>query len=112
MNRVFERFVLALMIGGLCFSCKQGAAFKVEGKIESAKGDTLYLEHRGLGGVVLLDSAVLKENGSFAFKQPAPQNPPEFYQLRIGDQRVVLPSILQKRFICRRMLQTYIVRLP
>ncbi|MDD2247567.1 MAG: TlpA disulfide reductase family protein [Proteiniphilum sp.] len=88
MNRVFERFVLALLIGGLFFSCKQGATFKVEGKIGSAKGDTLYLEHRGLGGIVLLDSAVLKENGSFAFKQPAPQNP-EFYQLRIGNQRVV-----------------------
>lgn len=82
------RFLPFLLIGIMLFSCKQGEAFKVTGKIDSAEGDTLYLEHRGLGGIVKLDSAVLKSEGSFSFKQPAPANP-EFYQLRIGKRVAV-----------------------
>ena len=85
---VIKRVVLfTLLIGGIFASCNRGESFIVEGKIDSAVGDTLYLEHRGLAGIQLIDSAVLKENGSFKFKEPAPQNP-EFYQLRIGGQTV------------------------
>ena len=79
--------LFTLLIGSIFASCKKGESFIVEGNINSAEGDTLYLEHRGLAGIVLLDSAVLKENGAFKFKEPAPQNP-EFYQLRIGGQTV------------------------
>ncbi|MDD4778814.1 MAG: TlpA disulfide reductase family protein [Fermentimonas sp.] len=87
---VFKRVVLfSLLIGSIFASCKKGETFMVEGNIGSAKGDTLYLEHRGLAGIVLLDSVILKENGSFKFKEPAPQNP-EFYQLRIGGQAVTI----------------------
>lgn len=75
----------------VCFaivSCKQEEVFKVEGSIASAEGDTLYLEHRGLAGIVMLDSVVLKGEGKFSLKQPAPANP-EFYQLRLRDQVAV-----------------------
>lgn len=83
MKKLLGRFLSLLLIGMVFFSCQQGKTFKVTGNIGSAEGDTLYLEHRGLAGVRVLDSTVLKKDGAFAFKQSAPENP-EFYQLRIG----------------------------
>lgn len=83
MKKLLGRFLSLLLIGMVFFSCQQGKTFKVTGNIGSAEGDTLYLEHRGLAGVRVLDSTVLKNDGAFAFKQSAPENP-EFYQLRIG----------------------------
>jgi peroxiredoxin len=60
----------------------------VNGEIASAEGQVLYLEHRGLGGLEIVDSVKLKENGKFSFKEKAPENP-EFYQLRLGEQIIV-----------------------
>lgn len=88
MKKLLGRFLTALLAGAALFSCKQGETFKVVGNIGAAEGDTLYLEHRGLAGVRTLDSTVLKNDGSFAFRQPAPKNP-EFYQLRIGKRVAV-----------------------
>ncbi|NLJ01136.1 MAG: AhpC/TSA family protein [Bacteroidales bacterium] len=85
MNRRLKRVLSVLLLGVMLWSCKQGDVFKVEGTIDGAEGDTLFLEHRGLAGIVALDSVVLKGDGSFSLKQPAPVNP-EFYQLRIGNQ--------------------------
>lgn len=88
MKTLIRRFaVLTLIIGCVFVSCKKGDIFSVEGNIQSAEGDTLYLEHRGLAGIVLLDSAILNDKGSFKFKEPAPKNP-EFYQLRIRNKVV------------------------
>lgn len=75
----------ALLIGVMLTACKQENVFQVKGNIDSATGDTLYLEHRGLAGTELIDSAILKKDGAFSFKQPSPKNP-EFYQLRMGNQ--------------------------
>lgn len=86
--KLLGRFLLVSLACVVLFSCKQGETFKVTGNIVSAEGDTLYLEHRGLAGVSILDSAVLKNGGSFDFKQPAPENP-EFYQLRLGKRVAV-----------------------
>lgn len=83
-----KKLLPILLAGIVLFSCKQGKTFNVTGTIGSAQGDTLYLEHRGLAGITLLDSTILKNGGSFNFKQPAPENP-EFYQLRIGKQIVI-----------------------
>lgn len=88
MKKMTRKIQLAvLLLGGLLMACKQGNDFRIGGNIASALGDTLYLEHRGLAGTETLDSVVLKKDGSFSFKQPAPGNP-EFYQLRIGSQAV------------------------
>lgn len=87
MMKWIERSVLALLLMGGLIACEKGNNFRIEGIITAAEGDTLYLEHRGLAETELLDSVILKENGSFAFKQPAPPNP-EFYQLRLGGQTV------------------------
>lgn len=76
-----------LLMGCMLSACKQEKVFQVNGTIEGAAGDTLYLEQRALAGITLLDSAILKESGTFSFKQQAPANP-EFYQLRLGSQVV------------------------
>lgn len=85
MSQGIKKVLLLLLAIVALHSCKRGAVFRIEGQLEAAEGDTLYLEHRGLAGVVALDSVVLKGNGRFAMEQPAPPNP-EFYQLRIGQQ--------------------------
>lgn len=73
----------------LLSSCNsKGKSFSVKGEIASADGQVLYLEHRGLGGLEIVDSLQLKENGKFSFKEQAPENP-EFYQLRLGEQIIV-----------------------
>lgn len=63
-------------------------SFRINGEITSAEDKVLYLEHRSLGGIQLLDSVKLKKNGKFTFKEKSPENP-EFYQLRMGDQIIV-----------------------
>lgn len=89
MKKMTKMMVMtALLIGGILAACKQEKVFHVKGNIGSAAGDTLYLEHRGLEGTEVLDSVILKKEGSFSFQQPSPPNP-EFYQLRIGNQIAV-----------------------
>lgn len=87
-KRVVKTMFLVGLAGCALVSCRQEKQFRVKGQIRSGKGDTLFLEHRGLGGVVPLDSVVLKGEGNFTFQQAAPHNP-EFYQLRIGKQVAV-----------------------
>lgn len=82
-----KQLLLTILAFSVFTSCKQSNNFTVEGTITSASGETLYLEHRELAGLELIDSIILKENGVFKFKHQAPQNP-EFYQLRLGNQVV------------------------
>ena len=87
MNKIISS-TLFLLIASMLFlsSCNsKEKTFSINGEISSANEQVLYLEHRGLGGLELLDSVELKENGKFTFKVKAPSNP-EFYQLRLGEQ--------------------------
>ena len=87
MNKIISS-TLFLLIASMLFlsSCNsKEKTFSINGVISSANEQVLYLEHRGLGGLELLDSVELKENGKFTFKEKAPSNP-EFYQLRLGEQ--------------------------
>lgn len=90
MNKIISSTLFLLVASMLLLtSCSsKGKSFSVNGEITSANGQVLYLEHRALGGLEILDSVTLKENGSFAFKEKAPENP-EFYQLRLGEQAIV-----------------------
>lgn len=83
-------FLLSVVLfSGITFmSCKSERTFEIKGELSSVEDETLFLEHRGLGGIVLLDSVKLKNNGTFKFREKAPENP-EFYQLRIGNQVAV-----------------------
>lgn len=80
-------FFISLLL--LLSSCNdKGKTFRVHGEITSAENKKLYLEHRGLGGIELLDSVQIEKNGKFNFKEKAPENP-EFYQLRIDNQKII-----------------------
>ena len=90
MNKLISSTLFLLVASMLLLSScnSKGKSFSVNGEIASAEGQVLYLEHRGLGGLEIVDSVKLKENGKFSFKEKAPENP-EFYQLRLGVQIIV-----------------------
>lgn len=77
---------LTIIVTGamLMASCDKTPKFHVEGTIEGAKDSMLYFSKSTLDGMENLDSAKLKEDGTFAFKTDAPTDAPEFYTLRIG----------------------------
>ncbi len=90
MNKLISSTLLFAVVSILLlFSCtSKEKFFSINGTIASAQDQVLYLEHRGLGGIQILDSLKLKENGKFSFKEQAPNNP-DFYQLRLGEQIIV-----------------------
>jgi peroxiredoxin len=76
--------LLALLVAGFS-GCDNEPKFKVEGSVAGADKQTLYFEASAVGGVELLDSAVLHGDGSFSFKGKRPESP-EFYRLRLGNK--------------------------
>lgn len=72
----------------LLASCSNNNQFKVEGKIDGAKGKTVYLELLGMNEISLLDSVKLGDKGEFKFSKNKPAFKPEFYQLRVDNQVV------------------------
>ncbi|HKM44179.1 MAG TPA: TlpA disulfide reductase family protein [Dysgonamonadaceae bacterium] len=90
MNKIISSTIYVIFATMLLLSScdSEGKAFRIQGEVISAEYKTLYLEHRGLGGVELLDSVNLPKNGKFSFKEKVPQNP-EFYQLRIEEQKLI-----------------------
>jgi peroxiredoxin len=90
MNKIISSTIYVIFATMLLLSScdSKGKIFRIQGEVISAEYKTLYLEHRGLGGVELLDSVNLPKNGKFSFKEKAPQNP-EFYQLRIEEQKLI-----------------------
>ena len=72
----------------LLMSCSQSPKFQVTGTVEGAEGEMLYLEATTLEGVQPLDSIRLKADGTFCFSAAKTVENPEFYTLRIGQQRI------------------------
>ncbi len=69
-------------------SCNKEPKVKIEGEFSLAENGMLYLMHRDLDGIKMLDSVELKRNGKFYFEIDVPKNP-EFYQLQLNSQVVV-----------------------
>lgn len=82
-TRFASAFAVVLTLCGMA-SCGKGK-FQVNGSIDNAKDSMLYFEHNGLEGFSVIDSVKLDEDGAFAFKGDAMDNP-EFYRLRIAGQ--------------------------
>ncbi len=79
---------LSLFLGSLIlFSCSPDNKFVVKGKFASSDGETVYLEHRSLGGIKMLDSTKIASSGAFKLKGELMSNP-EFYQLRVHNKTV------------------------
>ena len=77
MNKIISSTIYVIFATMLLLSScdSEGKAFRIQGEVTSAEEKTLYLEHRGWGGVELLDSVKQKKNGKFSFKEKVPQNP-------------------------------------
>jgi glutathione peroxidase-family protein len=82
-------FLLFFVSLALCLSsCSDKKHFKVDGSISDASGSVLYLEKDGLLKTSVVDSCVLKSDGSFSFKAGRP-DAPEFYRLRIKNSDIL-----------------------
>jgi len=73
-----------LIFAGLV-SCKQNNKFQVNGTVQNAEGEMLYIEHTGLLKTTILDSTKLRANGNFKFKAERPAYP-DFYRLRLNNK--------------------------
>lgn len=82
-----SRYIFLVCMAALMAGC--GRNFKVSGAVDSATGETIYLEEMGLMKTMVLDSVVLKANGKFSFKVPSPEYP-ELYRLRVSGKTLVL----------------------
>ncbi len=67
----------------LVASCGKSNEFTVEGVINGADGQTLYLTHVGLSSVDKIDSVKLNPSGKFSFKKPKTAFP-DFYQIQLN----------------------------
>lgn len=72
--------ILPFLLIFLLAACNKENKFKVEGVIEGAEGEIVYLEYNGLTNSTLLDSTVIKSDGHFSFSSLRPEYP-DFYKL-------------------------------
>ncbi len=85
--RTYSYFFLWGLLGLL--SCQSKGGLHIEGTIQQADGNMLYLAEIGVSGTTLLDSAKLGSNGEFSFTRPG-VDAPTFYSLRLGNQQLTL----------------------
>lgn len=79
-----KALIFILIVTGF-ISCNQKDKFKIDGSIENAADQTLYLEHNGLSKTTVLDSTKLSKDGDFKFKSPRPKYP-DLYRLRLNSK--------------------------
>lgn len=79
-------FVCFLMM--VLASCANKNEFVVKGVIQHAAGQKLLLVRDGLLKSTVIDSCVLKSNGTFRFKAPRPEYP-DFYRLQINQSSIL-----------------------
>ena len=77
---------ICLAACALLWSCSN-QKFKVEGRIDGAAGETLYLEHNGILRTTPLDSVKVAKDGSYSLKAVRPEHP-DFYRLRIKNKTI------------------------
>lgn len=84
-----ERYVLVLSAASFLMSaCSNEPKFQVSGTVNGAADKMLYLEANALEGIQELDSVKLDETGAFHLSAIKTNNSPEFYSLRIDQQRI------------------------
>lgn len=81
-----KKIFLAFLILGFA-ACNKGTKFTIEGTIDGAAGETIYLEHTGLTASTVLDSMVIKSNGEFSFSSKRPDYP-DFYKLILDKKQL------------------------
>ena len=87
MKKTMTKTLAAIAAILLLAACGK-ASFKVEGNITDANDSILYLENMALDGPQVVDSVKLDATGDFSLSASIPEDAPEFYRLRIGQQVV------------------------
>ena len=83
-----KKYAFLLCTVLLFAACNKSKSFIIDGHITETEGSTLYFEQTATSGNILLDSAMLKADGGFRFKQKSPMYP-DIYQLRLNGKRFV-----------------------
>ncbi|MDR2805298.1 MAG: AhpC/TSA family protein [Dysgonamonadaceae bacterium] len=87
--KTIRKIAFIAITTGLLTACGGGKQqFTIDGEIDGAAGQTLYLENVGAAKIVAVDSLHLKSD-HFRFRQLRPASP-DFYRLRLGNQIVNL----------------------
>jgi peroxiredoxin len=81
-----KKLLLALPLL-LFWACSPKEMVKIEGKIDNAKGKTLYLDRLNVSSTQVLDSIELDDKGRFKFK--VENTKPEFYLLRLSNGKLI-----------------------
>ena len=87
----FTKPLVLMAAAGLLFSCgnkKMNAPFELKGKLSNSKGETIYLEKLSSVQPVIVDSAVINDNGEFDFLQYTPKI--GFYRIKLNAQNFAM----------------------
>lgn len=85
-----SRYIVSVAVASILFACNNKPQWKVDGRIEGADGQTMYVEASDNGRWYTLDSIELKGIGDFSFTAPA-SGFPDIYRLRLGDKSLYFP---------------------
>ncbi|MGC9151184.1 MAG: thioredoxin-like domain-containing protein [Microbacter sp.] len=82
------RLIISLLIVIVLAGCADKNEFVVKGVIQHAAGQKLLLIRDGLLHSTVLDSCMLKSDGSYRFKAPRPEYP-DFYRLQVNHSNIL-----------------------
>lgn len=85
-----SKYIIAAVAAALLWSCKGNPQWHVDGRIDGADGQTMYVEGPVNGGWYVIDSATLNSSGNFSFAADA-AGYPDIYRLRLADKCLYFP---------------------
>lgn len=88
--KLLSKSLICLSAAAMLYSCNGKPEWKVDGRIEGADGQTMYVEASDNGVWYTLDSITLDAGGQFKFTEAA-SGYPDIYRLRLGDKTLYFP---------------------
>lgn len=85
-----SKYIVCVAAASILFACNNKPQWKVDGRIEGADGQTMYVEASDNGRWYTLDSIELKGLGDFSFSADA-SGFPDIYRLRLGEKSLYFP---------------------
>lgn len=89
MNKL-TKYLYAGLLAGTFFACNNTPEWHVDGRIDGADGQTMYVEANDNGRWYILDSVKLTEAGDFKFTSKA-SGYPDIYRLRLDNKTLYFP---------------------
>ena len=86
----FSKYITIAAGIALLWSCKGNPQWHVDGRIEGAEGETMYVEGSVNGRWYTIDYVTLNSSGDFAFAADA-AGYPDIYRLRLADKSLYFP---------------------